>query len=472
MKTRVSKRALSAFCSCFLAAAAVLSAAAAVNTKKVYRRSEVLPSDGADVTVLCAVQMESEAESKYYHYLLCYTSDGNVELRRNADTPETLTKYVVPDPAAVTVGDLVPAEVRIETNGLSVGSSFEISAGETVLSVDDTPFISIDERFTNDTLTYSPFFEGAPSVPAVASTNGAEATTDVSAPEPTEAPTAAQTTGTDAAAPRESAPGTTRISTATLIVFDVIELVLILVLGAIVARLIFAGGARGQRRAYGGGDLRPASPDPRGNGAAEPNGMQRAVGSGNPVYNPTSGGASETSATVPVFPEKPTEEPEKAKDPPAAPQKNAPTEPAPDFENVSFFVESKTFEERMREALLNAYAAGSAPDADCAYAAIDIRETKYSANSAVVAYSRSAEQSQFVIFTDRETGKVYLAPNPLVYSDVSRRMKLQGTELEKCIRVAGREEGRIGEVLPSEMAPSSEGRLTVKRIGCIRWQRV
>lgn len=138
--------------------------------------------------------------------------------------------------------------------------------------------------------------------------------------------------------------------------------------------------------------------------------------------------------------------------------------PAPEV-----IVPVKTFVETAKESLAVAYQSGSLPSISHKFAQIESYMTKLSGKPIIKEYDGS--QSYFIFFSDPETGKMYLLPNPNYYNEKKCSFLLTKPGISDFIGVTGAENnGIIIGTVPSEIIKEGQDTYVVVKKGLIAWQ--
>lgn len=138
--------------------------------------------------------------------------------------------------------------------------------------------------------------------------------------------------------------------------------------------------------------------------------------------------------------------------------------PAPEV-----IVPVKTFIETAKESLAVAYQSGSLPSISHKFAQIESYMTKLSGKPIIKEYDGS--QSYFIFFSDPETGKMYLLPNPNYYNEKKCSFLLTKPGISDFIGVTGAENnGIIIGTVPSEIIKEGQDTYVVVKKGLIAWQ--
>ena len=128
-----------------------------------------------------------------------------------------------------------------------------------------------------------------------------------------------------------------------------------------------------------------------------------------------------------------------------------------------------SFMESAKQSIQTAYRTGTKFNFPCKYVQYDQAESMMSGTP--VFKVSATEKTHFVVFTDPDTDKSYLLPNPVFYNNNNCRFELSKGDFAKCITVVGAEKtGTITECTPTEVEADSAGNYKAGRRGRLVWR--
>lgn len=130
-------------------------------------------------------------------------------------------------------------------------------------------------------------------------------------------------------------------------------------------------------------------------------------------------------------------------------------------------VVARSWMDSVKPSILESYRNGESFNFEHFYANIDDYLTNMSGEVTVKVYDKTS--THFVLFNDRDSGKMYLLPNPCYYNCVNRRFSLTGKTFNNIIVPTNNESGTIVDFKPTSVEETYRNCYSVKIKGTIFW---